>query len=156
MTAADTTRSDCDIATSQAASSSQGRGQQKRRVEDPPDDQGFDGQGQSDVVLDAFDKRYVLSCATVNAALHRAANYIHNSKNRHQRLGSAPSARTSITMSEHQFRAHQFQDESKQLFETKIKLMACDVPVGSVMELSPDADEAGSQPLQHHHAQDPA
>ena len=30
--------------------------------------------------------------------------------------------------------------------------MGCDVPVGSVMELPPDADEAGSRPLQNQHA----
>ena len=30
--------------------------------------------------------------------------------------------------------------------------MGCDVSVGSVMELPPGVDKAGSRPLQHHHA----
>ena len=126
---------------STSASSSSG---QKRRAEDPPDDPRFDDQGQAEVVLDNVDRRYARRCATCecsfasNNQLHR-----HIRKHRHQRLGDAPRARTSTTIS-----GQRFQEESRKHFETNAMPTGCDVPSGSVMELPPDADEAGSRSLQ--------
>ena len=68
-------------------------------------------------------------------------------KQRHQRLGNPPSARTSRTIS-----VQRFKKEWKQLSNENVKPIGCDVrPVGSVMESPPDDDEAGSRPLQHQH-----
>lgn len=122
---------------------------QKRRAEDPPDDPRLDGQGQAEVVLDTVDKRYARRCATCECSF-ASSNQLHRHlrKHQHQRLGSAPRARTSTTVSRQQFR-----EESRQHFVMSVKPTGCDVPFGSVMELPPGVDEAGSQPLQSQHAQ---
>ena len=126
---------------STSAASSSG---QKRRAEDPPDDPRVDDQGQAEVVIDNIDKRYARRCATCecsfasNNQLHR-----HIRKHRHQRLGEAPRARTSATIS-----TQRFQEESRKHFEMNTMPIGCDVPSGSVMGLPPDADEAGSRSLQ--------
>ena len=94
-----------------------------------------------------IDKRYARRCATCecsfasNNQLHR-----HIRKHRHQRLGEAPRARTSNTIS-----VQRFQEESTRHFMSNTIPNGCDAPSGSVMELPPGADEAGSRSL---HIQD--
>ena len=80
----------------------------------------------------------------VNAVLRRTTSCIDTSgKHRHQRLGEAPRARTSATIS-----GQRFQEESRKHFEMNTMPIGCDVPSGSVMGLPPDADEAGGRSLQ--------
>ena len=103
---------------SSSASSSSG---QKRRAEDLPDDPRVDDQGQAELVLYTVDRRYARRCATCecsfasNSQLHR-----HIRKHQHQRLGEAPRARTSTTIS-----GQRFQDESRRHFEIAILPIGC-------------------------------
>ena len=83
----------------------------------------------------------------VNAALHRAINYIGISGNIGIRGWAAHRAPEPALRSVNAtFR------RSRSSTWRRIKPMGCDVPVGSVMELSPGVDRAGSRPLQHRHA----
>ena len=128
-----------------ASSSAPAPSGQKRKADEPPDDPRLptDGDDSPDVVTDIVanadvdhgKKRYARTCATCECTfatrnqLHR-----HIRKRGHQRLGPPPG----------------FQEEMRGHYGMAGKPTGCDI--GSVMELPPGADEAGSRQLQTQHA----